>query len=113
MEHIVLYVDGDGKTEKLNQYLAEGWVLHPEVRTVTLDVAAIYHLVRYTEVEQLALEALEVEVKRGEFEDVVDVKSAEFPEVEGLVKEGYVVQSLYAKNVLLIKRRGQGEQVPR
>lgn len=106
MDHIVLYVDGDGKAETLNQYLAEGWVLHPEARTVALESAAIYHLARYAEGEQPELEG-----KKGEFENVVDVKSAEFHEVEGLVQQGYTVQNLYQKNVLLIKRREQVEQV--
>ncbi len=82
--------------------LTEGWILDPE-----LTDGKPYRLEANTVWPMILLEEGDVrpaEKKAGEFDDVVDVKSAEFQEVAELVRQGYVVQSIYAKNTILIKR---------
>jgi len=46
----------------------------------------------------------EEEEKRGEFDDVIDVKAVDFDDVGDMVIRGYIVQSIYAKNVIMIRR---------
>jgi len=86
--------DGSIKLRELDKLIEEGWTVE---KTYVLDNAAIFSLT-------LAEEGDVVEEKRGEFGDVVDVQSVDFNQVEEMVKKGYVVQSIYAKNTIMLKR---------
>jgi hypothetical protein len=85
--------------------MAEGWEIAPEYegKPIRLEWSLVFPLVLY-ESEEERPQPVEEERKAGEFDDVEDVKSAEFTEVAELKKQGWTVQSLYAKNVLMIKR---------
>lgn len=91
--------------DAVSKLLDEGWILDPSLtdgKPYRLENATVWPLVLYESEEEKP--KLIEEEKVGEFDDVVDVKSVEFAEVAGLVKEGYVVQSIYAKNTIMVKR---------
>lgn len=46
--------------------------------------------------------------KHGEFDDVEDVRAVEFEQVADYVKKGYLVQTIYAKNCIMTKRKVTG-----
>jgi hypothetical protein len=89
-----------------SKLLAEGGEIAPEYegKPIRLEWSLVFPLVLYESEEKRP--QLEVEERKpGEFDDVEDVKSAEFSEVADLKKQGWIVQALYVKNVLMLKRK--------
>ena len=109
MKREIILCQSQGDYDRARDLLGQGWEFDLRVsdHPMHLDAGHVFALVLY---ESDAERPKPVEERKpGEFDDVVDVKSVEFPEVEAFVKQGYVVQSLYAKNVLMIKRKLVGE----
>jgi len=102
MDRKVVYVNVIPDAKHIECCLKEGWVLDPELKIVRLDNVAIYHFVKYTEEELLALET--VEEPKGKFADVSSIKSVAIDEADDLLKQGYEILDTYAKTVTLIKR---------
>jgi len=87
----------------VKQKLAEGWVLDPtfESKPLRMDAATIFPLVLYEPNDEKPID----EDKPGEFDGVVSLKEAPNAEVDNLLKEGYVIQAIYAKSTILVKRK--------
>ena len=82
----------------VNEQMQKGWILNPEIyagKPLRLDNAVVYHIVKYTEEEMVEL---------NKKEEIVSVKSVDLNDVDALLKEGYTVKELYAKNAVLIKK---------
>lgn len=98
MKRAIRYVTGSHGLKELEHLLEQGYVLDPDLKIVRLENSAIYHLIRYEEGE----EPVEP-VKKGEFDDVVDVKQVSFEEVPSMISQNYRVYNIYAKHVIMIK----------
>jgi len=87
--------------DQVVQLLADGWILDPNIYKgvpMRLETGIVYHLIKYSE-EELAARAREKELEP----QIVDVKKVPHDEVEALVKQGYKVETIYAKDVVLVK----------
>ncbi|GAI96063.1 unnamed protein product, partial [marine sediment metagenome] len=81
--------------------LDQGWILDPNIykgAPMRLEEAIIYHLIKFTP-EELAAKAKEKQLEP----QIVDVKKVPHEEVKDLVKQGFKVETLYAKDVVLVK----------
>lgn len=87
--------------------LKEGWQLDTRIHRgiITLDMAVVYHLVKYTEEEKQQLTPFEP--------SITSVISVPIEEVDSKLKDGYEIKELYAKTATLIKyQKSQQEVVP-
>jgi len=85
---------------KLIDALSDGYILDPmfNSKPLRLENSVIYHIAKFTEEELAELEKEPVESK------IVSVRSVELDGVDELLKEGYTVHALYAKNAVLTKK---------
>lgn len=106
MKRIIYRAETEKDYLMVTSYFSEGYVLDPfltDGKPYRLDSVTIWPLVFYESDAEKPVVA--VEEKKGEFEDVIDVKDATFDKVEELIKQGYTVQSIYAKSTILVKRK--------
>jgi hypothetical protein len=86
-----------GHFTDVNMLMENGWELDPAFgKPIALENGVVYHLVRYEAGEEPKPEA-----KPGEFDDVVETR--EMP--HGPVPDGFTVQAIYAKAMIVIRRR--------
>lgn len=104
MKHILVFANDQVGFDKANGCMAEGWELDPRFdgKPLRMDAAVVFPLVLY-ESEEERPKPFE-EVRKGEFDDVVSMRDVANGDVDGLLKEGYVIHSIYAKNTILLKR---------
>lgn len=98
MKRAIIHIASSHGLSDLLNLLDQGYVLDPQLKIVRLDTCAIYHLIKYEEGE----EPVEQE-KKGEFDDVVDVKQVSFEEVSSMISQNYRVYNIYAKHVIMVK----------
>jgi len=89
--------------ESVNRELNNGWILDPlfNSKPIRLENAVIYHLAKFTEEELMELQEEPVE------SEIVSVRSVGLDGVDELLKEGYTVHALYAKNAVLVKKEAK------
>ncbi|MBA7652698.1 hypothetical protein ES703_60537 [subsurface metagenome] len=95
----------DEAFKNLTTAIQEGWRLDPTFyqtagrpQPMRLENAVIYHLIKYS-AEELASMAKEKDLEP----QIIDVKKVPHDEVKDLVKQGYRVKEIYAKDVVLVK----------
>lgn len=96
----------------LSTDLEGGWILDPayDAKPLRLDNAVIFPLVLYEDDLERAYadeQKASAEVKVGEFDGVVSLRDVPNAEVDPLLKDGYVIQAIYAKSTILLKRQAK------
>lgn len=102
VETKIMFCMDQNDFEIVNAELQKGWILNPNIydgKPLRLEAAVVYHLAKYSEEELTEL---------NQKEEIVSVKSVDLNEVDDLLKEGYVVKELYAKNAVLVKMGKRG-----
>ncbi|MBA7646859.1 hypothetical protein ES703_54625 [subsurface metagenome] len=87
--------------DQVVQLLDDGWILDPNIykgAPMRLEEAIVYHLIKFSQ-DELAAKAKEKTLEP----QIVDIKKVPHDEVEALVKQGYKVETIYAKDVVLVK----------
>lgn len=110
MKREIVVADDSESMMYVAKLLSEGYVLDPTLTRGTpylLETSTVWPLVFYETVE----ERPKPETKIGEFDNVVDVIEVQFGGVPDKIKEGYTVQTIYAKAVIMLKRQEAGVKV--
>ena len=90
--------------DTLLKNLQNEWELDPQFRynPVTLDNVAIYHLVKYSDEEKIELEKKK---QSNGLSNIVKIEQVNFVDVPMFVEKGFTVHQIYAKHVIMVKRK--------
>lgn len=101
-------IETDERMKQLYDLFKDGWKLDRQFSDnplPTLDGhSLIYFLIKMDP-------KLKAEKPMGAFDDVESLRSVPNDEVDSLLKEGYVIHTIYAKNTILIKRRKPSDPI--
>ena len=101
MKRVMLFVNDQPTSDDFNRDLEKGWVIDPLFgKPLFSEQGLIVPLVKYDSEDERPKPEAEPE-KPGEFEDVVETR--DIP--HGSVPEGFTVHALYAKSMIVIKRK--------
>ena len=106
MKREIVVADDTESMSYVANLLNQGYVLDPTLtanKPYLLENSTVWPLVLY----ENDGEKPKPETKAGEFDDVVDVIEVQFGGVPDKIKEGYAVQTIYAKCIVMIKRQKQ------
>ena len=105
MRRTVWYCREQDHFEGLAEILNLGWGLDPAInggKPIALENGVVYHLIRYEPGEVRPVEA-------GEFDDVISVRDVAPNDADGWLAQGYKIQAVYQKNLILFKRQPKEE----
>lgn len=91
--------------ELVDTKLDDGWVLDPTLtdgKPYRLENVTVWPLVLYESEDEKPKPVSELKV--GEFDDVGSLRDVPNADVDGLLKDGYVIYQIFSKNTILLKR---------
>ena len=109
--------------QKLIDAFKDGWVLDPTLyvsggrpQPMRLENAIIYHLIKYTDEELVAMVKEQEDLERLEFERkqgprVIKIAKAPWDEVNDLLDKGYVIKQEWSKEALLYLYEKEEDEV--